>query len=203
MLKAQGTTLLVFDVETTGLRRDRDQIIELSVQVGLGESARRHTWRFRPEVPIDPEAQRVHGIRAEVLAGERPFVAYAAQLHGLFREAEVLIGYNVGFDLDMLQAEFQRAGLGPLEIGGKLVIDPYKLWRAMEPRRLSEAHRRFVGRAFEGAHRAEADVAATAAVLGGMLAAFGLEEADWSALAALCGPDRPKQGPSGGCHEAV
>ncbi len=180
------TSLLVFDVETTGLQRDMDQIIELALQQGLGQDAPRFCWRFRPAVPIDPDSQRVHGIRAEDLTHERPFADYAAELHGLFTGAHVLIGYNVAFDLDMLQAEFQRAGLDPLDIGGKLVIDPYWLWRKMEPRGLQQAHHRFVGAAFEGAHRAMADVVATAAVLAGMLTAYRLNEAEWSVIAGLC-----------------
>ncbi len=79
----------------------------------------------------------------------------------MFTRAHVLIGYNVGFDLDMLQAEFQRAGLDLLDVSSKLVIDPYWLWRKMEPRGLQQAHQRFVGAAFEGAHRAQADAQRT------------------------------------------
>ena len=187
-MRGVDASLLVFDVETTGLRRDHDQVIELAVQAGLDADAPRQTWRFRPEVPIDPAAQRVHGITLTELAGEQPFVACAAPLHRLFSRAEVLIGYNVGFDIDMLQAEFWQARLGSLEVGRKHVIDAYRLWQRMEPRGLQQAHQRFVGTGFEKAHRAQADVAATAAVLAGMLAAFGLETAEWSAIAALCAP---------------
>src|SRR5438105_10979342 len=97
----QDTRLLVFDTETTGLRRDHDQVIELAVQAGLTAAAPRHTWRFKPSVPIDPEAQKVHGISMDALVAERPFLAYAPRLHRMFTAAEVLIGYNVAFDLDM------------------------------------------------------------------------------------------------------
>jgi uncharacterized protein YprB with RNaseH-like and TPR domain len=38
-------TILVFDVETTGLQKDRDQIIELAVQAGLDADAPRRCWR--------------------------------------------------------------------------------------------------------------------------------------------------------------
>ncbi len=179
-------SLLIFDVETTGLQRDRDQIIELALQASLAGDAPRRCWRFRPSVPIDPASQRIHGISMKDLAGERPFADHAAELQGQFCGARVLIGYNVGFDLDMLQAEFQRAGLDPLDVAGKLIIDPYWLWRKMEPRGLQQAHERFVGTAFEGAHRAMADVVATAAVLSRMLAAYELDGADWPVIAALC-----------------
>lgn len=188
-------SILVFDAETTGLRRDHDQIIELAVQVGIGRAAQLHTWRFRPSVPVDPAAERIHGITAAELERERPFAEHAARLHHMFSQAPVWAGYNVGFDLDMLQAEFQRAGLPPLATEGKAIVDAYRLWQAMEPRGLQHAHRRFVGRDFAGAHCAQADVAATAAVLAGMIAAFDLGEADWPALARLC---RSRHGLSGG-----
>jgi len=180
-----GPSILVFDVETTGLQKDRDQIIELAVQAGLDAEAPRRCWRFCPSVPMDPASERIHGISAADLAAELPFAAHAAELHSLFTEAQVLIGYNVGFDLDMLQAEFARAGLPPLDVGDKLIVDPYRLWSAIEPRGLKYAHRRFVGGDFAGAHQAQADVAATAAVLCGMLAAFNLQ-AEWHSLAELC-----------------
>ena len=170
----EGYSILVFDVETTGLQRDRDQIVELAVQAGLDADAPRRCWRFRPSVSMDPASERIHGISADDLATEPPFAACAAELHGLFTDAQVLIGYNVGFDLDMLQAEFARAGLPPLDVGEKLIVDPYRLWSAIEPRGLKYAHRRFCGSDFDGAHQAQADVAATAAVLGGMLSTFGL-----------------------------
>ena len=178
-------TILVFDVETTGLQKDRDQIIELALQAGLDDDAPRRCWRFCPSVAMDPASQAVHGISAADLAAEPPFAACAAELHALFSNAQVLIGYNVGFDLDMLQAEFERAGLPSLDVADKLVVDPCALWRRMEPRGLQQAHRRFVGTTFDGAHRAQADVTATAAVLCGMLAAFGLQ-AEWHSLAELC-----------------
>jgi DNA polymerase-3 subunit epsilon len=187
-MSGQETALLVFDTETTGLCKGQDQVIELAVQAGLTPSAPRHTWRFRPSVPIDPEAQKVHGISAEDLAGERPFSFYAARLHRMFTRADVLIGYNVGFDLDMVQAEFERAGLPAVDLREKRIVDAYRLWASMEPRKLQDAHRRFVGAEFDGAHQAQADVAATAAVLRGMIGAFGLQEADWATLAERCGP---------------
>ncbi len=178
-------SILVFDVETTGLQKDRDQIIELAVQAGLDADAPRRCWRFRPSVAMDPASERVHGISEADLAAEPPFAAHAAELHGMFTDAQVLIGYSVGFDLDMLQAEFARAGLSPLDVSDKLIVDPYRLWGAMEPRGLKYAHRRFVGCDFDGAHQAQADVAATAAVLCGMLTTFGLLP-EWHSLAELC-----------------
>jgi DNA polymerase III subunit epsilon len=182
--------VLVFDVETTGLNKETDQIIELGIQFGLHPGAERQAWRFCPTVPIHPDAQAAHGLSAEDLAGEPPFSARAPHLHRLFSGAEALVGYNIGFDIEMLLAEFRRARLPPVDLGQKVVVDALRLWQVMEPRQLQSAYRRFVGGTFAGAHSAAADVAATAEVLLGMMRGFSLEGKSLAELAAICEPDR-------------
>jgi len=178
MSKDEGT-LMVFDVESTGTRKDHDQIIELSAQQGFSPDAARKTWRIKPSVPISPGAQRVHGISMDDLKDCEPFSTHAPKLRRLFEKADVIVGYNVSFDLDMLQAEFRRAKLPPLDLTEKLIIDPYRLWQQMEPRTLQDAHRRFVGSEFDEAHSADADIAATARVLQSMIKEFKISGRSW------------------------
>jgi len=59
--------LIILDTETTGTDKDRDQVIELSIQQGLTGNPPQKTWRIKPKVPISPGAQRVHGIMMEDL----------------------------------------------------------------------------------------------------------------------------------------
>ena len=189
--------VLVFDVETTGTDRRRDQVIELCIQFGLGDDARSRTWRFKPSVAISPGAQAVHGISMEDLADCPGFGACADEIQAIFAEAKVIVGYNLMFDIDMLQAEYERLKRPLLELGGKTIVDPFRLWQQCEPRSLQHAHQRFVGQGFEAAHSASADVAATGRVLSGMLRSFQLDHHDWAAIAAVCDPQRPSWvGPS-------
>lgn len=183
--------VLVFDVETTGTDSRRDQVIELCVQFGLEgpDQDMSHTWRIRPSVPIGPGAQAVHGISMEDLAACPPFDEVAGAVREVFERAEVLVGYNLAFDVEMIQAEFDRLGQLPLDLAGKQLVDPLRLWQQCEPRSLQDAHRRFVGQEFRSAHSASADVAATGRVLRGMLAHFRLE-GDWRQLARVCHPER-------------
>ena len=191
--------LLVFDVETTGTDKRRDQVIELCMQFGLEGPSR--TWRFRPSVPISPGAQAVHGISIEDLADCPTFAECAEEIAALFVEADVIVGYNLSFDIDMLQAEYERMRVSAAERGslpvaqmdvrGKIIVDPYRLWQQCEPRSLKHAHQRFVGADFEAAHSASADVAATGRVLAGMLKVFGLDGHDWRGVAGVCDPQRP------------
>lgn len=186
---------VIFDVETTGTDKRRDQVIELCVQFGV-EGAESRTWRIRPSVPISPGAQAVHGISMDDLRSEPSFAEVADELRSVFDTAGVLVGYNVAFDIDMLQAEYMRLGQAPLALEGKSVVDAFRLWQQCEPRSLQDAHRRFVGAEFEAAHSASADVAATGRVLQGMISAFGLEP-DWEQIAHVCEPQRKQWiGPS-------
>jgi DNA polymerase-3 subunit epsilon len=187
---ARGPAILVIDCETTGIDFARDQVIELCVQHGLDDNARKQVWRFLPAVPIAPAAQAVHGISLADLAGCPSFAEVADELARLFASVDVIVGYNVAFDIDMLQAEYARLGRTPLDFTGKRIVDAFRLWQKFEPRSLQHAHERFVGDAFTAAHSASADVAATGRVLVGMLRQFNLDGADWEQIAAVCDPDQ-------------
>ena len=183
-----ATQVLVLDVETTGKERATDQIIEMCIRFGLGPDAESRTWRIRPEVPIHPEAVAVHGITMEDLAACPLFVDVVAEFLPLIVGADVLVGYNVAFDLDMLQAELARAGMPPLSFAGRQIVDVLRLWHHVEPRTLVAAHAKFCGEALVNAHQAAVDVAATARVLSSMLATFGLSDKPWPEIAVISDP---------------
>lgn len=191
MWVSDSPSILVFDTETTGTDKQRDQIIELCVQHGLGDAAPSTTWRIRPQVNIHPGAQAVHGISMADLLDAPAFADLADELRAVFAKAQMLVGYNLRFDIDMLQSEYLRLGQPPLDLSDKLIVDPFRLWQVCEPRSLMDAHRRFVGDEFDAAHSAAADVAATGRVLEGMIKSFGLS-ADWNEVADVCEPDRAK-----------
>jgi len=180
--------VVVLDVETTGKERATDQIIEMCLRFGLGPDAESRTWRIRPEVPIHPEATSVHGITLEDVAACPLFAAVAPEFLPLIASAHVLVGYNVSFDLDMIQADLSRAGMPPLSFTGKQIVDVLRLWHHVEPRTLVAAHAKFCGEQLVNAHQAEADVAATARVLASMLDAFGFADKPWPEIAAISDP---------------
>ncbi|NVB78794.1 MAG: 3'-5' exonuclease [Kofleriaceae bacterium] len=180
--------IIVFDCETTGIDFTRDQVIELCVQHGLDDTAPSQTWRIRPAVSIHPAAQAVHGISMAELESCPPFADYATEIAAVFANADVIVGYNLSFDIDMLQAEYMRIGQAPLDLSNKKIVDAFRLWQQCEPRSLQHAHVRFVGDAFAAAHSASADVAATGRVLVGMLQHFNLPEHDWNHIASVSDP---------------
>ncbi len=185
-------SLIVIDVETTGTDPGRDQVIELCVQFGLESGSQpvgQRTWRVRPSVAISPGAEAVHGISMTELDGCPGFgdpAGPADELRRIVAAADIVVGYNLRFDVEMIQSEYDRLGQPRLDLSAKQLVDPFRLWQQCEPRTLEAAHRRFVGAGFDAAHSATADVAATGRVLRGMMAVFGV--GDLAAIARLCRP---------------
>lgn len=93
---------VAIDLETTGLDRDKDAIIEVgAVRFGLnGESETFHTF-VDPKRAIPYRIQRLTGISDDDLAGAPQFAEIAAELEA-FIGPHPVIGQNVGFDLDFL-----------------------------------------------------------------------------------------------------
>lgn len=187
-MSAAPTKIVVLDVETTGKEKATDQIIEICLRFGLDTDAEFRVWRIKPDVPIHPEAAAVHGITMEALAECPSFVVASEEFLPLILGADVLVGYNVSFDLDMIAAEIARAGKPPMSFAGKLIVDPLRLWQHVEPRTLVAAYKKFCGEELVDAHQAAADVAATARVLTSMLSSFGMTDRPWSEIAAISDP---------------
>lgn len=187
-MTTSDTKIVVLDVETTGKERSRDQIIEVCLQGGLGIEAGIVVWRIRPSVPIHPEATAVHGITEADLQDQPLFSDVAQRITAILADAQVIVGYNVAFDVDMIQAELERARLPLLDLASKQVVDVLRLWHHVEPRTLVAAHEKFLGWAMADAHAASADVAATGRVLSAMIERFDLGAKSWPELAAIANP---------------
>lgn len=178
--------ILTFDTETTGVDTSTDRVIELCL---MKDDKRSVVWRLKPKVPISPEAQAVHGISVDDLRDCPKFIEVADDIKPYFEEADVLVGYNVMFDIHMITEEFERCAI-TLDIKSKLIVDPLKLWYHFERRNLESAYQRFTGKKLDGAHAAEVDVHAARDVLDGMIKEWELGDKTWEELADICEPDR-------------
>lgn len=158
---------LAFDLETTGLDKEKDRIVEfclLELDAEL-KVISRWTERVHPGVPIPPEVSKIHGIHDADVADCRPFSAYSQRIQRLVKEA-VLIGYNIDYDIDLLHYELQRVGLPGIAVNHPR-IDALSLFREFVPDlyRLTGAVRHYLGREHTNAHGAEADAEAAVDIL--------------------------------------
>ena len=96
--------VVVLDTETTGLKPGEDQIVELAIASGDGRPLLHE--RYRPTRLSEwPEAQAVHGISPEDLAGCRTIMDDKRRIEAILSGAESFIGYNLLFDIRMLRGE--------------------------------------------------------------------------------------------------
>ena len=95
--------IAVLDTETTGLDPKNDEVLSLSIVDGAGEMlfdslirpSRRKWW---------PKAQEIHGISPADVADAPTLVEVSDEVRGILRGADLVVGYNVEFDLGMLEA---------------------------------------------------------------------------------------------------
>ena len=178
--------ILFFDLETTGLSLSRDRIIELAViRVSPRGDVFERVRRYNPGIPIPSEAAAIHGITDEMVANEPPFRATSKSLARLLEPCD-LAGFNIRrFDLPILIAEFERAGID-FDVRDRRLIDMKMIFHREEPRDLSAAARFYLGRDHQDAHSALGDIRTTAAVLTAQLDRYRHLPKDMAGLHAYC-----------------
>ena len=133
--------LAFFDIETTGTVIAKDRIIEISIMRldPVGEVVTK-TRRFNPGIPIPAETTAIHGITDADVVDEPPFKSVARSIVDFLKGCD-LGGYNmVRFDLPFLIEELHRCNID-FEMQGRRLIDPQKIFYAMQPRTLSAAYK--------------------------------------------------------------
>lgn len=93
--------VLVLDTETTGLG-ETAEILQFSAMWGDGKEAMNQY--IRPvHSPSWPEAEAVNHITPEMVADKPTLNDKKADIEGLLNEAGIIVGYNLPFDLRMLE----------------------------------------------------------------------------------------------------
>lgn len=94
-----------FDVETNNLRNDR--ICQLAI---ICEEDNREvfqkSWYVNPESPFSEKTIEIHGITPDMVSDAPTFPEIWQEIHGFF-ETSLVVGHNVGFDLNVLDKVFQ------------------------------------------------------------------------------------------------
>lgn len=154
---------VAFDLETSGLNCERDEIIEIgALKVRDGKITERFNRLIKPKMPVTPEITAITGITNEMLEDKAPVEKVIPEFV-LFCRDEILLGHNVMFDYKFTKVYAKRYGL-PFEKRG---IDTLKIARKVLPDLESRSlgalceHYEIVNQA---AHRAYHDALATAKI---------------------------------------
>ncbi len=103
---------IVMDTETTGLDPDSGhRLVELGAVELLNHLPTGQTFHsyINPERDMPEEAFRVHGLKAEFLAGYPVFAEVVDPFLEFVGDSKVVI-HNAGFDLKFINAELKRLG---------------------------------------------------------------------------------------------
>ena len=177
-LFARYDRLMLFDTETTGLRFDRDEIIEFAAVVVEQKDGKAVITReydelitLSPGNTVPPEIEALTGISNEDIAQRGiPKKQVCADIAQMVAGNTLLLAYNAHFDLSFLYYLLLRHA-DPMILKGKDKLDlltvykdrhsyPHKLCNAIEVYGLAGQ--------VVNSHRAVDDVIATVAVMGEM-----------------------------------
>ena len=127
---------VVLDTETTGLNpKLGDRIIEIGCVEIIDRRAGPHYQAYvNPERAVDLGATRVHGLTQDDLKTKPKFAQAAPAFLEFVRGAELLI-HNADFDVEFLDMELGRAGLGRLLDHAARVTDTLAFARELHPGR--------------------------------------------------------------------
>ncbi len=182
--------LAVIDVETTGLNKQEDRIIDICITKIL-PNGNEETLKslINPTIPIPLESTNIHGIKNEDVNDKPTFKEFAQKIIDFIKDCD-LCGYEVKFDLEVLGAEFKRAGINH-QRRDSIVLDVKQIHFKLDPRDLSSAYLKYCGKELENAHRAESDVKATIEILKAQLIQHNELPRDVSALQKFSNPRDP------------
>lgn len=148
---------IYYDTETTGIRNDKDRIIELAAYDPVEN--RTFCKFINPGIPIPPETSAIHHITNEMVKDAPFFPTIAEEFVAFCPTNTVLIAHNNdAFDKLFLEQEFKRAGVS---LPAFLYIDTLKWarkYRSDLPRHTLQSLREVYGFAENQAHRALDDV---------------------------------------------
>jgi len=170
---------IIFDTETTGLLkamgaplRSQPKVIELyAVLVDKNwKPIAEFSELINPGEKLDPVIVKITSITDAMLKGKPSWSKVHDKAAAFFAKADQVIGHNLTFDMDMINNETRRIQIlksstpdfpWPRLKMCTVEATEHLLGRRMK---LGELHTHLLGSAFDGAHRAKADVMALHAV---------------------------------------
>ena len=182
-----------FDTETTGVNPSSDRIVTAAILTRSGATGPvdRRTWLLDPGIDIPAAASAIHGVTTLMAQAEGadPVDALdeiADALAAALRAGSPIVGFNVSYDLAILEADLARNGLATLaaRVGDgtasaiRPVVDPLVLDRHLD--RWRKGKRKLIDLCVAygldvdagGLHAADADVLATLDLLQAMARAY-------------------------------
>ena len=166
-LNILGASIVVFDLETTGLDHQVDRIIEIgAIKLAGLEPIAEYSSLVETDIELTSDIVKLTGITQEMLQGQPQMEAVLPEFLR-FIEGSILVAHNAEFDMGMLKAACSRQGLDlewpcfcTLKMAREMLAD-------LENKKLDTLAAHY-GLSFESRHRAIGDIKVTVGVLAGL-----------------------------------
>jgi DNA polymerase III subunit epsilon len=165
--------LVVLDLETTGIWKEKDKIVEIGMVKLLPEGSKEtYLKRVNPGIPIPIKISALINIADEDVKDEPPFNEIAREVLDFIGDSDIG-GFNVErFDIPLLERELVNAGI-KLDMGNRKVYDAQKIYHIHEKRDLTAAYGFYCGKELRNAHTALGDVEATIEIFEAQVDKYG------------------------------
>lgn len=116
MAEKENRTIVLYDVETTGLNAEKDKVIQLSgikfrIEGGKSVEIARFDKYINPEIPIPPKITEITGITDDMVFDKQTEKELFPEIAEFFGVSNVISGYNVAkFDNRFIANMFKRNG---------------------------------------------------------------------------------------------
>ena len=135
--------IITFDLETTGRNIEKDKICWICLKK-INKNTKMIEEVFNryvnPNMTIEPDAQKVHGLSNEFFSNHLPFRDIANLVKDFLLKGDILNGYNIiSFDIPILQREFDDNGIDFVISQNMNILDSFNVSKKDTPRTLTAA----------------------------------------------------------------
>lgn len=102
----------VIDVETTGLSAKKNSLTEVvAIQFKNGQELEKFSTLVKPTEEITAESEAITGITADMVKDAPALITVLTDLCSFVGAAPILVGHNVGFDVNFIREKVGSVGL--------------------------------------------------------------------------------------------
>ncbi len=178
-----SNTVVVLDLETTGVWIEKDKIVEIAmVKCDPAGDQQIYVKKVNPCIPIPFVVSQLIGITNEDVKDAPFFKDIATEVLNFIGQSD-LAGFNIEkFDLPLLERELSETGQS-FHWRDHKVYDAQKVYHLNERRDLDAAYKFYCEKNLDNAHSALADAQATFEILQAQASKYGNGNASLEALA--------------------
>lgn len=158
--------LVCIDIETTGLDKKNDHIIQLSVKKVDGDTLEELgyiNYYIKPTVDftIEEGAYEKHGLTKEfILENGKPLSEISQEFINFIEGCDILSYNGETFDIPFIDKELLSIGIN-IDWTNYNSIDVYNIEKKLTSRRLEDIYVKYTGQELNGSHNSLVDVGAT------------------------------------------